>query len=316
MNWPRGWHFKAVLCIGGILAATIGPDSVRAEEPLPSATNLTQRLIERARDVAENGRHPHYTFLSRSRLEELDAKGKVLEAVEKLYRVDWIAGLPVKTLIEIKGRDLSPEELKAEQQGDEKFQERFTATSPRKLAARRQSVVTEQLLDRFRFDVRERILWEGRPTLVVTFAAKESPDSGSTIQDRILNRLAGTIWIDEEEADTARVRITLVEPLTLGWLGILGSLTRCDFDLHRRRMPEGLWINQRHSLHIHCRKLANTMRFRKTELASEFQIVEDGHPLLTAQSDGEADQDEPQNHHGQPHQPRTATGHPAEGIPQ
>jgi hypothetical protein len=185
-----------------------------------------------------------------------------------------IAGYPIKRLVEIKGRDLSPEELQREQEKDERFREKVTSINTRKMLARKQSFVTEELLSRYRFEVIKRVYKDNRPTLLVTFEAKNDPDSGGTIKDKLLNRLAGTLWIDEAEADTAKLKISLVEPLSVGWLGLLGSVTKCEFTLERQRMPEGVWINTRNSLQIHYRKLTATTHFRKTEHSSGIAKVE------------------------------------------
>jgi hypothetical protein len=65
----------------------------------------------------------------------------------------------------------------------------------------------------------------------------------------------------------------LVEPIFLGWFGLLGSLNQCDLSLERQRMPDGVWINAKQALHIQCRKLTATMRFRTTEESSGFEKV-------------------------------------------
>lgn len=264
----------AILCIGGMRVELSGGQSCQASEGLPAASEVTRRMIQRAQAVAEADQHPQYTYKSRSVFEALNAAGEVIGSEEKVYQVEWISGMPFKRLVQIKGRDLTPEELEQEQEREEQFREKITSLNPKRMVARKESLVTPELLDRYRFEVKERVLLENRPTLVVTFKAKTDPLSGKTIQDRILNRLAGTLWIDEADADTAKLAVTLVEPLSLGWLGILGSLTRCDLRLERQRMPEGLWINTRSFLQIQCRKLAVTMRFRKIEQSSHFAKAE------------------------------------------
>jgi hypothetical protein len=131
--------------------------------------------------------------------------------------------------------------------------------------------VTPELLDRYQFVVEKRVVLSNRPTLVLTFKPKEGNLPSGTVQDRVLNRMAGRLWIDEADADTARVEASLVEPISLGWFGFLGSLSRCDLSLERRRMPDGVWTNTKQALLIHCRKLTATMRFRTTEVCSGFQ---------------------------------------------
>jgi len=265
----------AALCVWAILTSTLAPGLCQAGEALPEVSEVTRRLLERANVIAQSEPVPQYTFDSHSILEKLDGGGKAIETEEKFYHVEWIAGFPFKRLVRIKDRELSPEELKEEQREEERFREKVTSMNPRKMSERKESVVSTDLLNRYRFEVKERIYLEGRPTLVVTFKAKQGPDAGKTIRDKVLNRLEGTLWIDEVDADTARVTITLVDPLTLGWLAILGSLTQCDYMLERRRMPEAVWVNNRQVFHIQFRKLTSTTHYRKTEQSSDFKKVEE-----------------------------------------
>ena len=67
--------------------------------------------------------------------------------------------------------------------------------------------------------------------------------------------MAGRVWVDEADAETARLEVGLVQPVFLGWFGLLGSLTQCDLSLERQRMPDGVWVNTKQALLIQCRKL-------------------------------------------------------------
>jgi hypothetical protein len=130
------------------------------------------------------------------------------------------------------------------------------------------------LLNRYHFEIEQRVVVSNRPTLVLTFKPKAGELPSSSIQDRLLNRMAGKIWVDEEEADTAKLQAGLVEPISLGWFGLLGSLSRCDITLERQRLPDGVWVNTKQALFIQCRKLTATTRFRTTDKCGGFQKVE------------------------------------------
>ncbi len=220
--------------------------------------------------LAESEQVPQYTYEKRSVLEQVDAGGRVLTSEEKIHQVLLIHGLPFNRLVKIKGRELTPDELRREDAREEKFQQQFVSADRKKLAARKQALVTPELLARYEFTVKQQVIVSNRPTLVVTFKPKDEELPERSIEDRILNRIAGTLWIDEAEADTARVEASLVESVTIGWLGWLGSLTRCDMSLTRRRMPDGVWVNDRMTLFIQARKLVTSQRFRLTEESRGF----------------------------------------------
>ena len=266
---PTSGELAVILLITGLLSCA--PQDVRASETLPEASEVTLRMIERSRAVAQADQGTHYTYQKRSLLERLDTKGNSLKSEEKIYQVTLIGGFPFKRLIKIQGRDLSPEELKAQDTKEMKFRQKFVSTDLNNPDVRKQGLVTPELLDRYQFEVEKRVILSNRPTLVLRFKPKEGKLPSSAIEDKLLNPLAGRLWIDEEDADTARLEVNLVEPVYLGWFGLLGSLTQCDLTLERQRMPDGVWINTKQALLIECRKLIATMRFRTTDESSEFK---------------------------------------------
>ena len=174
-------------------------------------------------------------------------------------------------LVEIQGRELRAEELAKETAREEKFRQRFVSTDAKKLAARREGLVTPELLGRYDFVVESRLVLSNRSTLVLTFKPKAGDLPSRTLLDKLLNRMAGKLWIDEAEAETARIEAHLTEPIHLGWFGWLASLSQCELSLERQRMPNGVWINAKQTLLIQCRKMTTAMRFRTTEESSEFK---------------------------------------------
>jgi hypothetical protein len=258
----------SVLLITAILSCT----SIHAGEAMPTASEITRRMVERSQALARAD-GPQYTYLKRSLLERMDSEGQILSSEEKLYQVTLTAGLPFNRLLKIQGRDLSSAELAKEDAREEKFRKRFVSTDTKTLAARREGLVTPELLGRYDFVVENRIVLSNRSTLVLSFRPKAGGLPSAKVIDRLLSRMAGKLWIDEEEADTARIEARLIEPFYLGWFGWLGSLTRFELSLDRQRMPNGIWINAKQALLIQCRKMTTNMRFRTSEESSEFQKV-------------------------------------------
>ena len=268
---PVRGDLSVMLLITGLL--NCAPRGVSAGEVLPEPSEVTRRMVERSQTVAQVDQGPQYTYQKRSLLQRLDAVGNPLKSEEKFYQVTLIGGFPFKRLVKIQGRELSSEELRREDAKEEKFRQRFVSADPKKLVARKKGVVTPELLDRYQFVVEKRVVLSNRTTLVLTFKPKGGNLPSRTIEDKLLNRMKGRLWIDEGEADTARLEVSLAEPIFLGWFGLLGSLTQCDMTLERQRMPDGAWIDTEQALLIQYRKLTATMRFRTTETSSGFKKV-------------------------------------------
>jgi hypothetical protein len=278
MGWGKniwasrpGGRFDLLILIALLIGGA--PLVLAATETLPEAAEVTRRLIERSRAVAQADQGTQYTYQKRTLLEHLDAKGHGLKSEEKVYRVKLIGGIPYKRLIKIQGRELSPGELRAEDLKDEKFRDKFVSAERKKSNLQKEGLVTAELLARYQFVVEERVILSNRPTLVLSYRPKEGRPASRTIEDKLLNSMAGRLWVDEQDADTARLQVSLVEPVFLGWFGLLGSLTQCDLSLERQRMPDGVWVNVKQTLLIECRKLIATSRFRTTDESSEFKPV-------------------------------------------
>ncbi len=262
-----------VFVIVGVLSCLPLPS--RAASDLPSASEVLHRMIERAQVVARKVEGPHYTYQKRSLLEHLDAAGHRLDSEERIYQVTLIAGFPFNRLVRIQGRELTTEEQKREQRKEERFQARFTSVNASNMIARKEAWLTPELLDRFEFVVKERVTLNERPTLLLAFSPKKGKLPEKAIHDKFLNRMAGTVWLDEQDAEAAKLSVHLTETVSLGWFGLLGSLSQCELTLERKPMPGGVWVNTSQALRIQYRKLASTIRFRTTEESSRFKTIAD-----------------------------------------
>jgi hypothetical protein len=265
--------FPMMLFIVGVLNFFPFPVAGQTTNDLPAASEVIRRMIERAQAVARAEVGPQYAYEKRVLLAQLDAGGQTIKSEEKVYQVTLIAGSPFNRLVRIQGRELNSEELKREQRQEERFQRRFSSINATNMVARKEAWVTPQLLDRYQIVVKDRVTLDDRATLVLMFSPKKGKLPEKAIQDKLLNRMAGTAWLDEQDAEITKVSINLTEPVSLGWFGMLGSLSQCEILLERKRMPEGVWVNAKQILRIQCRRLASTVRFRTTEESSGFRKV-------------------------------------------
>ena len=110
---------------------------------------------------------------------------------------------------------------------------------------------------------------------MLSFAPKPGA-AEKKIDDRVLNRLAGKLWIDEQEFELAKIEFHLTEKLSIGWGGVLASLQTFAFTLTRIRLADGVWFNQLFSGDIEGRKLLGALRLRIHDRASEFKELPAG----------------------------------------
>lgn len=254
-----------------MLALFTGGSAPALAQDLPAASNVVARLLERAAQVARSGDETNYVYAKRAVVEELDAEGKAIKTTEKLYQVTLIQGLPFARLVKVQGRDLTPLELQKRDKKEQEFRNKITARDPKEMTKRQEPWLTREMMDHFDYTVAKRELLEQRPTLVLNFTPKPIIPAANSFQDQILGRMAGQIWVDETDAEIALVSVHLTEPVSLGWLSLVGSLKQCDLTMRRQRTPEAVWVNQKQTLLILGRKLFSAMRFRSTEESSGFR---------------------------------------------
>ena len=239
-------------------------------QPLPSGEQVIQQMLGRSAAVAVATNAPTWAYDKAQVTFKLDGDAKVEERTEKLYRVRIIQGVPFSRLVKVQGRELKESEIEKENQREAAFEKGFSGRDPKKAVAKHEAMITKDMMDRFEFNVLRREAVNGRQTVVVSFQG--SPSKGSSIQDRLLSRLAGTLWLDEETADVARLEVHLTEAFSLGLLGVLGTIRDCHMELESKPMTDGTWLPEKTVLSLSGRMFLSSMRFKMEETSANFTL--------------------------------------------
>ena len=256
--------------VPAMLLWLVASQSARAAEPLPAASNLLQRVVDRSRLVARTVQTNHYAYEKRSVTAEMDEQERVIKSTEKHYQVMLIGGVPFTRLIKVQGRELTAKELEEQNEREAVFRQRVTRVDLQKKAKRKEGLATHELVARFDFKVTKREIIEGRPTLVVTFAARPGAPEKS-MEDKVFQQVFGTVWVDEEEAEMTKLDASVHGPVSLGLFGAVGSLNKFQATIERSRMPDGVWVNRKSTFWIVVRKFLSKVRSKTTEEASGFR---------------------------------------------
>src|SRR5690242_6712716 len=171
-----------------------------AETNLPSATNVLQRVLERASLVASNQRASKYVYSKRSVTEELNSRGDVVTSTEKKYNVVLIQGWPFERLVQVQGRQLSQEDLRKEEQREQAFRNKIAGRELTHRKEKKEAWITPELLGRYHFTVLSNDILRNRETFVLAFKPKPG-NPEQTIEDKICNRFAGLLWVDSQDAE-------------------------------------------------------------------------------------------------------------------
>lgn len=234
---------------------------------LPSVRGVLERLLTNATNTQVQTLKQAYAWRRVSVIEELGDSGEVDERKEEVYRVCHIHGKPHSRLVSVNGKPLPASEEKREAERERKL--RMEASTSGENRKRPDMRLTPELLARYIFVVRSREVWEGRPVLELTFTPRFPESNGDSMSDRVLNRLAGTLWVDEEDGEMARVAVRLNHRATfLG--GVLGSLEKFTLVLESRRVEPGVWLLAASTLELAGRKVFSSLRLRARETYDEF----------------------------------------------
>ena len=172
-------------------------------------------------------------------MSQLDGDAQVKERTEKLYRVRIIQGSSLSRLVKVGGGELTEARyVRRRSQHEAAFEKGFSGRDPKKAVAKHEALITKDMMDLFQCTVLRREAIHGRQTVVVSFEGKPGKGGGG-IQERMLSRMAGTLWVDEETADMARVEVHLTKGFA-GLSGRVGTIKDCQMDLESKPMTDGM----------------------------------------------------------------------------
>src|SRR5262249_14918116 len=138
------------------------------------------------------------------------------------YDVFWLNGVEVHKLTRKDNRDLTPDELKKE---DERVDKEVAKAKERKNKAEAKGQETDSngheeiTVSRFlmlgSFTNPRRIQLDGRDTIVVDYTGDPKAKTHNRAEDFVRN-LAGTIWIDEQDRSITRLEGHFLNSFKIG----------------------------------------------------------------------------------------------------
>lgn len=210
-----------------------------------------------------------YTYDATELRERLDRKGRVRRREARAFEVFHVGGRPVRRLVARDGRPLGPREAaKEERRARELAESLRSGRAARELAGVRIS----RILERYAFTPAGHEEVDGRCALVLDFAAR--PGDTAVEGDRLLRRLAGRVWVDEEDRAVARVEVRNTAGLRFA-LGIGASVRSVSFRAEFRRLEEGAWLPRSLEAVVAGRQLVfRSFRVRTTTTYANYRRFE------------------------------------------
>lgn len=229
----------------------------------PNVDEILRKLIAHSESPESVERRNHASYQRTSRVEYLDDEGELKRKVIRIFNIAPENGKPVTRLISVNGRPA------ADKSDKKRSAARETGEKSRSLA------INEDLISRFDFTFMREETFASRPTWVLSFVPK--PDApNEEFLDRLVNSMAGTFWIDQEDFQLAKADVALSKKVSF-FGGIAGSIEKLDLTLIQRRIADSVWLGEAVHIDFSGRKLFSNIRFRCFENCSDFQLPPEQH---------------------------------------
>jgi hypothetical protein len=223
-------------------------------KPLPEA----RPFLESVRDKLKSDQTllAEYTFLEKHVQIKRDGSGAVKSSKTEIYEVypSSKPGRIYRRLIEVDGKPVDPKRLEEEDRKQEEKTERRrlareneTPEQKQKRAEheaenlRKEKAIVEELFRMDDIEVVGREMLGGRSTILVTFRPRPG-FKPQTKGGKVLQKLAGQAWIDEEDRELVRIDAELLDGLGVGPAGVFRLQKGARAFFERRRVNGEIWL--------------------------------------------------------------------------
>lgn len=232
-------------------------------QDLPPADEVIKKVIERAKRDGAKGEDAEYVYKLRNVVEEFDDRGAPKQRRERLYEGVIVDGRHFNRLIQRDGKPLSEEDRKHEQERERNFRRTLEERKQKKEREKGRDEVelNEELFGRYKVEIVSREQVNGRQALVATFAPKGKDLPTRRRIDIVLNKMAGKVWIDDQDFEIQKVQFHLTEPVGK-LLGLLASVRKFDGSFEQTRLDEGEWFPLRLNYYLEGRIFLKSLHQR------------------------------------------------------
>ncbi len=222
-------------------ATDSGPEHALPDIPtLMHEVELHQRLAETV--------EKDYIFREESTLNERKSDGGLKKTDQRTYEIFWINGVRLARLVRKDGKDLSPDELKKENDRLDKEvakarerREKADADGKETDSNGREEITVSRILELGTFSNPRRQTVNGRSTILVDYAG--NPNAKTRNQgEGAMKLLNGTIWVDEKDRTIEHAEGRFVSDFKVGG-GLVANIRKdTSFKWTSVRINDEVWL--------------------------------------------------------------------------
>ena len=250
--------FLRLLFLAVILGFTGVPTrpqtQTQSERPLPGLDDFLKEVRKHLR--SDRLLLSQYTYTAKDTVRELDGKGKIKSTHESIYEVypSYEPGLTYRRLIVKDGKPTSPQDLeKQDRKQDKKLKDHEKKLEREGIGARerrqakeaeekrKEEIAIDEMFRLYQIRMEGRETLDEHPAVILSFQPR--PDfKPKTDEGKILAKIAGRAWFNEQDCELARMEVKLIDNISLGW-GLLARLNRGAAGvLQRRKINNEIWL--------------------------------------------------------------------------
>jgi hypothetical protein len=204
-----------------------------------------QKQIEKIRE--------DYTYRAQTRVDDLSSDGKIKKTETGEFEVFFANGHPIQRQVKKDGKDLSPDEMKKEQNRVNKEVEEAMKKSPDQ-PMHGDAISVQRLLEIISIHNPRRINYKDRPTVVFDFVGDPHTKTHGMTED-ISKKLSGTVWIDEKDRQVTRMDAHIDDTFRMGG-GLVASVQKgSSFTFEQGLVNHELWLPTAADIHYSARVL-------------------------------------------------------------
>ena len=225
------------------LVVVVAPFSIAgaqsAEAPLPNPHDLLQRAL--ASEKKLDAQRERYECRLTDEGVETDSKGNVKKSTTEVKEQFFVNGIAVEHTLSKNGKDLSPDEIRKEDQRVMKETVKYSNQANAKKETDKQNQQVEDVMAAMQLANGRREHVNGRSVLFYDIVPNPKFQA-KNLNQRFAQVMQGKVSIDEETGEMIDLNIKSVQDLKIAG-GVLANLHK-GFWLHAHNHPQvdGVWI--------------------------------------------------------------------------
>lgn len=215
------------------------PGRALPQTPLPNPTQLLQRAIANEKKLAAE--QERYECRVTDIVTELDKNGSVKKTTTEVKEQFFVNGLPVERTISKNGKDLSPDEVKKQDERVMKETVKYSNQTTAQKETDKQNQEAEDFLEAMMLANGRRRIENGRSVLYYDIFPNPKFHPRDLAQ-HFATVMKGAISIDEQSGEVIDLNVQSIADLKIAG-GVLANLHKGFWlHIHNHPEPDGVWL--------------------------------------------------------------------------